>query len=160
MTMTVDEIAARLADEGEKTTGFFRALPAEAWQQVLYTDGEHWSIHQTLVHIVQAEDSVSRLIQGIVKGNDGAPEGFDLDSYNHKKVREMMGLSPDYLLPLFSERRAKTVSMVQQLQDSDLDREGRHPFLGVAPVEEMLKLMYRHTQLHQRDIRKFLKDSG
>jgi len=46
---------------------------------------------------------------------------------------------------------------VQKMQESDLERKGRHPFLGITTLEEMLKLIYRHTMIHQRDIRRALE---
>ena len=60
------------------------------------------------------------------------------------------------ILQRFMERRGETIHMIQELSDVDLAIEGRHPWLGVVPVEEMIKLMYRHNQIHQRDIRKTL----
>ena len=160
----MNDIATKLADrlqqEGDNTVAFFIAIPENMWSRELYSDGERWNIYQILVHIVQAEDSIFRLISGILRGHPGVPEDFNLDAYNHRKVDEMAGLAPEYLLPLFSERRTKTVALVASVDDGALEQIGRHPFLGEAPVVEMLKLMYRHTQLHQRDIRKFLKDTN
>ena len=60
------------------------------------------------------------------------------------------------ILQRFMERRGETIQMILALSDSDLATEGRHPWLGVVPIEEMIKLMYRHNQIHQRDIRKTL----
>ena len=156
MSFTPAQIAERLKTEGEKTTEFFKAIPPDKWHEQTYTDGENWNIHQILTHITQAEDSVARLIAHVVGGRGGVPEDFDLNRYNHRKVQEMQEDPPENLIALFTERRARTVSFVSKLKEADLQKTGRHPFLGIAPVKEMLKLMYRHTQLHQRDIRKLL----
>ncbi|HLF87322.1 MAG TPA: DinB family protein [Anaerolineales bacterium] len=155
-TFNPAELANRLQFEGEKTVEFFKTIPVDKWNEQAYTDGEHWNIHQILTHITQAEDSVSRLVAHVVSGRGGVPVDFDLDGYNQRKVKEMQEDSPENLIALFAERRARTVSFTAKLKDTDLQKTGRHPFLGIAPVEDMLKLMYRHTQLHQRDIRKLL----
>ena len=155
-TLTPEQLAERLRSEGEKTAQFFLSIPPEKWSEQTYTDGEHWNIHQILTHITQAEESVLRLVKHVIGGGAGSPEDFDLDGYNHRKVREKQDEDPDNLIAMFSERRAQTTAYVAQLDEVDLQKTGRHPFLGHAPVEEMLKLMYRHTQLHQRDIRKLL----
>jgi hypothetical protein len=42
------------------------------------------------------------------------------------------------------------------MQPADLERIGRHPFLGVAPLVEMIKLVYRHNGIHIRDARKLV----
>jgi uncharacterized damage-inducible protein DinB len=155
-TFTPIELANRFQSEGEKTVDFFKAIPTDKWNEQIYTDGEHWNIHQILTHITQTENSVARLVAHVVSGRGGVPEDFDLDSYNHRKVKERQEESPENLIALFAEHRARTISFVTQLKEDDLQKTGRHPFLGIAPVEDMLKLMYRHIQLHQRDIRKLL----
>jgi hypothetical protein len=42
------------------------------------------------------------------------------------------------------------------MSPDDLVRQGRHPWFGETEIGEMLKLIHRHNQLHQRDIRKAL----
>lgn len=155
-SFTPAQLAERLQTEGETTIAFFKEIPDGQWDTPTYTDGEHWNIHQILTHITQAEDSVLRLISKIVEGGNGSPDDFDLNRYNQRKVKDLQESPQDHLITLFAERRARTVEFVANLRESDLQMTGRHPFLGIAPVEEMLKLMYRHTKLHQRDIRKIL----
>ncbi|GAB4578073.1 MAG: hypothetical protein Fur0022_08060 [Anaerolineales bacterium] len=154
--LTPSQLADRLKVEGEKTAHFFKTLPSDRWHEQIYTDGEHWTIHQILTHLTQAEDSVTRLVAHVVKGGAGSPEGFDLNAYNHKKVKELETQPPEALLSEFMNRRARTISFVSNLQEEDLQKVGRHAYLGVTTVEEMLKTMHLHTQLHRRDIRKAL----
>jgi len=54
----------------------------------------------------------------------------------------------------FQDVRAKMATWVETLNEEDLQKEGRHPFLGETTVEEMIKLVYRHNQIHYRDMRK------
>jgi hypothetical protein len=61
------------------------------------------------------------------------------------------------MITAFEETRAATLSVIESLSDSDLDRQGRHPWLGVAELEKIIKLIYRHNMLHQRDIQKALE---
>lgn len=155
----VEKLIERLRTEGEKTEAFFRDLTPEQMEVILYTDGATWRVHDVLAHITQAEGGFRRLIEGIVQGkNAGAPEDFDLDAYNRRKVQELNGLSRDDLLREFHQRRERTIRLVASLSEHDLQKEGRHPFLGWSTVEDMLKLLYRHIQIHQRDIRKRLKE--
>ncbi len=155
----IKKLVERLRAEGEKTEAFFRELTPEQLARVIYTDGAEWRVHDVLAHITQAEDSVRRLIEGIVQGRSpGAPEDFDLDGYNRRKVKELSALSREELLREFRTRRERTIAMVAAFSEGDLAKEGRHPFLGWAKVEDMLKLMYRHIQIHQRDIRKLLRE--
>ncbi len=155
-SLTPSQLAERLKTEGEKTVEFFQTLPTDKWQAQIYTDGEHWTIHQILTHLTQAEDSVARLVAHVVGGGGGSPEGFDLNAYNHKKVKELETQTPEALITEFASRRTRTVSFVEKLTETDLEKVGRHAFLGMTTIEEMLKTMHLHTQLHRRDIRKLL----
>jgi hypothetical protein len=42
------------------------------------------------------------------------------------------------------------------MAEADFDRVGYHPWFGDTPLENMLKLVYRHNMIHQRDIEKAL----
>jgi hypothetical protein len=48
--------------------------------------------------------------------------------------------------------------MVAEMDNNDLEIQGRHPFLGVAPLSDIIKLIYRHNQIHIREIRKTLTE--
>ncbi len=50
--------------------------------------------------------------------------------------------------------REETIVLVESMKDNDLDREGRHPYFGFLALEKMLKLIYRHNMIHERDIRR------
>ncbi len=150
-------LSQKLHAEGEKTLAFFRALQPEDWTRRIYSDGADWMVRDILAHITAAENSIRRLIRALLEEGRQLPEGFDLDAYNRRKVEEMAGISPQELLERFAGQRARTVRLAAELSAADLLRVGRHPFLGEARVEDMLKLMYRHVQIHQRDIRRALK---
>lgn len=156
MSDAARKIVDRMKKEGESTIAFFQDLKPDQWTMEVYTEGENWSLIQILTHIVEAEGSVPRLIMHILAGGPGVPKDFDLDDYNHRKVSEMPKMSPEDLIHEFSIRRAKTIEMVSGFGKKELTTEGRHPFLGVAPVKDMLKLMTTHIRIHQRDIRKLL----
>jgi hypothetical protein len=148
------KLVERLTQERDKTVQFFRQLTPANWELLLYTEGAEWRVRDVLAHIVSAESGIRRLIADIVQGNPGAPEDFDLDGYNQRKVRQLQDQPVDELLDRFLALREKTIRLVESLSREDLQRQGRHPFLGVAPVEDIIKLMYRHVQIHLRDIRR------
>ena len=122
----------------------------------IYTEGASWTIKQILAHNVMAEDSMLRLVMGIVDGGEGVRKDFDLDAYNEYKVGQTEGLSPEELLHEFTKARQETIRAVSQFADLDLDKQGRHPWLGITHIEEVIKLMYRHNQIHIREIRSAL----
>lgn len=151
-----DYLIRRLDKYKNRTRDFFSELTPDQWERQVYSEGASWQIRQILAHLASAEDNITRLVEHILSGGEGVPGDFDLDGYNERKVSELEALPPDELLEKFLENRERTIQMVSRFGEGDLDRKGRHPWLGVAPVEEIIKLMYRHTQIHQRDIRNTL----
>ena len=89
----------------------------------------------------------------------GVAEDFDIDRHNQKKTPQMAENPRQFLLDEFKRLRAETVVMVNEMRASDLEIEGRHPFLGVTAIKEMLKLMYIHLNMHMRDIRRVLQEN-
>jgi len=154
MPDTPEFLSERLRAEGAKTLVFFRALTLQQWEAPVYTEGAHWSVRQVLAHFVAAESGITRLVENILAGGKGTPEDFDLNAYNERKVEALKEAVPEALLEQFSQLREKTAMLVRGFQPDDLEKSGRHPWLGAAPLGEIVKLMYRHNQIHQRDIRK------
>lgn len=151
------KLAQKLQVEGQKSHAFFQAIPSQDWQTPIYTEGAAWQVHQILAHFASAEASILQLAQEIVAGQDGLPSDFDLDTYNEQQAAVLALMSREELLQLFLQARSATVAFVEGLQAGDLERQGRHPWLGLAKIEDILKLMYRHNQIHQRDIRRALE---
>lgn len=146
----------KLTSSGRRTLEIFQSIEGDDWYQQVYSDGANWSVYHILAHFVASEASIVRLIKIILQGNEGVPEGFDVDVFNEREVNCFSKLPNDLILQRFSERREETIQLLLELSDYDLTVEGRHPWLGVAPIEEMIKLLYRHNLIHQRDIRKVL----
>lgn len=157
MSETPEFLAQRLRTEGEKSILFFSELPAAAWERTIYTDGAEWQAHDILAHFVSSEISLCKLVENIVAGGNGTPADFDLDGYNQRKARELHQTPVEELYGLFRQHRERTAQVVAGLNQSDLERQGRHPFLGVAPLAEIIKIIYRHNQIHAREIRKALE---
>jgi hypothetical protein len=154
------DLAEKLDLGARKAADFFRAIPVEGWQLVLYTDGAHWNTGQVLLHLVDAERSIFGLMKSVLKGGEGVPAGFDLDAYNDEVVPAAAAFEPEGVIEEFLSQRKALVAWVSNLQPGELDTVGRHPFLGMSSIAEMVRLMVMHVQLHQRDIRKALRENN
>ncbi|MBT3388809.1 MAG: DinB family protein [Chloroflexi bacterium] len=146
-------LVRRLEDARISTQTFFENLQPADWEKQVYTEGAAWSIRQVVAHFVMAEDGMARLVAGVVEGGDGVPEDFDLDSYNEYKAKQLENNSPEILLEKFAAARQNTIDLVAGFTDGDLVKQGRHPWLGMTAIEAIIKLMYRHNKIHQREIR-------
>jgi hypothetical protein len=156
MPETPERLANRLAEEGQKTQKFFVALSPDQWEKVLYTDGAQWTVYQVLAHFVVTETGIRSLMMEILAGNTGVAADFNINAYNERTILELDQVAPTDLLAMFDRERQATISWVNGLKVADLRMTGRHPWLGIAPLEEMIQLLYRHNQIHRRDIRKLL----
>ena len=156
MGQQTGQIANRLREKGEETLGFFAGLAAAQWEAEVYTEGARWTVHAVLCHFVSAERAVVGLVRDVLAGGEGMPEGFDVDAFNAAQVAQLSAREPGELLDLFQQARREMVALVAGMDDSDLERVGRHPYFGVDKVERFLKLVYRHNMIHERDVRKAL----
>ena len=152
-----DLILKRLREEGDKTVAYFRALPEAHAQQTVYTTGPQWHARDILAHLVSAERTMVYYGAEILRGGAGAPEDFVIDEFNAAQVAALNATSVLELVALFETARANTIALVETMSDSDFDRIGRHPWFGRVPLEQMLKLVYRHTMIHERDTRKAIQ---
>ncbi|MBI5830137.1 MAG: maleylpyruvate isomerase N-terminal domain-containing protein, partial [Chloroflexi bacterium] len=154
-------ILQRLADEGARTAAFFGGLPADGpqWQQQVYLTGPLWRVRDVLAHFVSAERTFAHFGRDILGGGPGAPDDFVIDEFNATQVAGLRDVPTADLMAQFEAARADVVGIVQGMTDADFDRIGRHPWFGRAPLANMLKLIYRHNIIHQRDIAKALETS-
>jgi len=158
MPETPERLSKRLAEECLRTIQFFKALSIEEWERQVYVDGAQWTVQQVLAHFSLTEIGIRALMQNILMGGPGAPPDFDINLYNERKVDQLGKIAPDELLARFQAERQATIDWLNGLSAEDLLKTGRHPWLGIGPLEEMIQLLYRHNQIHQRDIRKLLAE--
>jgi hypothetical protein len=147
-------LAERLKTEGDKTASFFASLTADQWKSEVYTEGETWTIRNVLAHYVTAEKGFVSIFTSIREGGAGVSDDFDIDRYNASQQKNTRELTPSELLEQFKAIRAQMTAFVASLTEADLAKHGRHPFLGQTTLAEMIKMVYRHNQIHYRDLRK------
>jgi len=150
-------ILKRLQEEGHKVITYFRSLTDGAYTQQVYITGPEWRVRDILAHFVSAERTFAFYGRDILAGGPGAPEDFVIDEFNATQVAGLKDAPPADLIRQFESARAEVVEMVRGMADPDFDRIGRHPWFGRVPLEQMLKLIYRHNMLHERDTRRALE---
>lgn len=150
-------LANRLQAEGQKTAAFFTELNDAQWQTQVYTEGDTWTMREVLAHFVTAERGFLRLFGDILEGGKGIPEDFSIDRYNASQQEKSKDLTTEELLNQFAAVRAQMVEWVGARSLEELNLEGRHPFLGQVTLGDMIKMVYRHNQIHFRDFRDLVK---
>jgi hypothetical protein len=156
----VPSISSKLAEKLDadcvKTLAFFEKLSPKEWQLKIYSEGTCWNPEKILAHFVITETGFISLMKNITSGGKGVHEDFDIDDFNERQVAKLQHVVREDLIDRFVEARKATISFVNSLKDEDMVKTGRHPFLGIAPIEDIVKLIYRHNQIHLREIRKTL----
>jgi uncharacterized damage-inducible protein DinB len=154
----ITELAQKLKSEGEKFAAFFGGLTDDQWKKEVYTEGSVWTIRNILSHLMTSERASLKLFENIRQGGNGAAEDFVIDRYNASQQEKTKELTPIQLLEQYEAMRAQMIEWVSGISDLDLEKTGRHPFLGVTTLREMIKMIYIHNQTHYRDLRRVLKD--
>jgi uncharacterized damage-inducible protein DinB len=151
-------LAEKLKSEGDKFLSFFAGLTDEQWKLDVYTEGAVWTIRNILSHLMTAERAFVILFEQIRRGGSGSSEDFSIDRYNARQQEKTADLSPQELLEHYRATRTRMIEWVSGIDDADLDKVARHPYLGVTTLREMVKMIYIHNQVHYRDLRKVLRD--
>ena len=153
----LNQLADKLESEGEKFYALFAGLTDDQWQSEIYTEGETWTLRNVLSHFVTSERGLVKLFERIRQTGEGSSEDFSIDRYNAAQQQKTKDLSPQELLEQYKAIRADSIAWTLSIAESDLEKQGRHPFLGMTSIREMIKMLYLHNQIHYRDMKKVLK---
>lgn len=153
----LNDLADKLRTEGEKFFALFAGLTDDQWGAEVYTEGETWTIRNVLAHFVTSERGLVRLFERIRLTGEGASDDFSIDRFNASQQEKTKDLPPQELLEQYKAIRADSIAWTLSLDEADLEKQGRHPFLGMTTLREMIKMLYLHNQIHYRDMKRVLK---
>lgn len=151
------DLAEKLRTEGEKMVSIFSGFQDDQWNQQVYTEGTTWTIRNVLSHFVTSERGLIKLFEQIRQGGAGAADDFSIDRYNAAMQERTRELTPQELLEQYKQVRANSIAWVSGLKENELEIRGRHPFLQMTTIREMIKMLYIHNITHYRDMKKSLK---
>jgi hypothetical protein len=96
------------------------------------------------------------LFRDMLAGGPGSPENFDVMRFNRSQPQKLDHLSMTELIDRFKAVRRETIAIVATMAENDLDRRGRHVYLGPDRLERYLRWAYEHARLHEEDVRQAL----
>ena len=132
----------------------FSSLESQIDVIIYSEDGAPWTIKDILAHLLVVETSFLSLFKEIALGGEGSPQDFDVNAFNYENWLTHRSADFASLLREFKDARKEMKEFVATLTDKDLAKIGRHPFLGVTDLGQMIKLLSVHAQTHLRDIHK------
>jgi hypothetical protein len=140
---------ALLARTPATLDAFLRDLP-DAW--TLSNEGEDtWSAFEIVGHLIHGERTDWMPRTRLILQFDDTKPFVPFDRWGHR--RESEGKTLGALLDEFARLRDENLSELRglNLQESDLQRRGRHPALGVVTLSQLLATWAAHdlSHLHQ-----------
>ena len=150
-------LASKLRAEGEKVSQFMANLSEDDWKAEVYAEGTTWSVRSVIAHLMTTERALLKLFDRIRRGGDGVSEDFSIDRYNASQQEKTRDVAQHEFIEIFVAGRERMIEFVAGLTSEDLDRRGRHPFLGMTTLRDMVKMLYIHNQTHLRDVRRALR---
>ena len=155
--MSVDRKAhwqEKLAESRAALFALLNSLQPEQWHTPVFSEGDTWSVATVVSHLLDGERGMSVQVHKIRKGEETLPPGFDLDRWNAGVPKRVGNLGAAELMAALETTRAKTLDVMNSLQDEDWSRTGRHPSRGVITIEQYYETINAHDLIHAADIRK------
>lgn len=143
----LEEVRAALLDTAATIT-------AEQWEQKVFSESEEWQVLDLFRHVVSAEHSMTRLIENIRDGGEGASPDFDLTRWNDRGVQKARHKTIGDLTADLAQNRAYLLGVIESLGENDWDKNGRHGSMRIMSIEEILHLIADHEERHMADIRR------
>jgi hypothetical protein len=156
MTDRRSDIISELESSLHASMAFYRSLTPEELGLKVYQDGESWTVMQVLAHLITIERSMQWLFKDILSGGPGAPPDFDIERFNRSQPKKLFKFELEELIQQFQSVREATISIVRKMDETDLDREGRHAFHGHGRLERFIRWAYEHQRMHEDEMRQVL----
>lgn len=157
--MSVDrkmEWQQKLAESRAALLTLLNSLQSEQWTQPVFTEGDTWTVTTVVSHLLDSERGMSIQIHKTRKGEETIPEGFDINRWNAGVQKRVGNLSSAELIAGLETTRAKTLDVMNSLQDDDWARTGRHPTRGLITIAQYYETIYGHELSHAEDLKRAL----
>jgi hypothetical protein len=129
----------------------------DRWDEQVYSDGPAWTARQLLIHMAEAEHGLFGQMRSIVEtGESTVPDDFDVDRYNKRSVEKRAEMTVAEARESLERDRAAMLLWLDTLTDADLEKTGRHPVIGVIPIDMYVRVIARHQKDHTADIARAL----
>ena len=124
----------------------------DRWDAPVYADGLAWNVRQVVVHLADAERGHYSQASNIAEGKDIIPADFDIQRYNKRTTEKTADKTPEQAREELNAHRAQLLTWLDSVEDTKLDREGRHASLRILSVEAILRHLASHERTHAQEI--------
>ena len=156
----IETIIGRLNQTRERLNAALDRVPQALWEQVIYHDGAQWTLRQLLIHLSVVDQGQANVIKGVAEGKNLIPEDYDINRYNSSSVGKRQAVTVEEARASLAQSRADLIAWLNQIDDSVLDKEGRHAILQIMSVDKMLDVLAGHEEGHTRDIEEMVAQNA
>ena len=151
------KIFQKLAGSRQALLTLLEDLDQSQWDSVVYSEDAEWTVRDLFSHIMVSEKSMTRLVEVIQEGGEGASADFDLTRWNARTVQKSSDKLPEEIRAEMIVNRGHLLELLDSMPDSDWEKKGRHGSLRIMTVEEILHLIADHECDHMNDISHILE---
>lgn len=156
VSVRLEQLMARLQEARNNLNLVLDRVPAGVWEQQIYSDGAQWTLRELLIHLMISDHGQNNVLMGIAEGKNIIPDDYDLNRYNSGSVSKRKEVSLEFARNALTESRQRLIDWLSEIDDSVLDKEGRHASMQILSIAQILDVMAQHEEGHTRDIEAML----
>lgn len=148
-----DHWKEKLSESREALFALLSDLSPEQWHTTVFAEGDKWTVATVLAHLVESERGMSIHVHRIRKGEATIPDDFDLERWNAGLTRRTGDVEPEEQMANAVATRAKTLEVMESLEDGEWTLTGRHASRGEITIDQYYETIHAHEVGHLWDIR-------
>jgi hypothetical protein len=116
---------------------------------------DEWSLTEVVCHLRDVEREVHQIrFHMLIEENNAFIPGVSADEW--ADLRDYASQDGPEAKEQFVKGRQETLVLLESMDESFWQREGRHAFFGPTSMHELLHLAVRHDELHWEQIKSLL----
>jgi DinB superfamily len=131
-------------------------MQPDDWNLQVQGDDGRWTVKQVMLHLATSETGQIATGRAIVAGQPTVPDDFDLNRYNNRQVEKNAAKTPPEILFGMAESRQKLLAFLDEVNEADLDKRGKHGRGDVISLEQLFYRIGEHEAEHTELIKKAL----
>jgi hypothetical protein len=150
-----DAIRQRILADHAASLAILQALTPEQWEMPAPSESDApWKARDVLAHLAASEGGQLHQINKCLAGEPPVPDDFDLTRFNRRSVQKQADKLPADLLNAIAAGHAKVLARLDEVNESDLDKSGRHARGDVLTVEQFFIRVTEHRRQHAEELQR------
>lgn len=154
-TQRIEELTQRITAARERLNAAFDQIGDRADEQI-YSEGAQWTLRQLAIHLALADAGHNNMLYHYAEGKPFIPADYDLERYNQRSVEKRADMTLQQARDALAKSREELHTWLATVDDSVLEKRGRHPAKDDVTLEWIMRAMAQHEAGHAADIEALL----